>query len=270
MNLTASQRDALALQGLEVVTDFSDFGKDELEQALKNMRTSIPGIPAVPAVTAANGTVTTPGIPAVDPILPVILPAKSIHRLTVASIAWHYYTETSRVVTHTNMHYTNILKSFYTEWKAIVSMSNETTADVPCITKSNQPLKWTDTFKDWSMNTFGVRNAPLAYVIRDTVSVLQETRPAGDTTTSIDPLLDDKSHGKSGSVLDDLVARLSHTHPLYKSDNAKVYSALEEATRSTSKPSHVSVMAEELGVPLYPTTLERISGESFKRITLDG
>ena len=243
MNLTAEQRRALAEQGLEVMMDFADFGRDELEQALKNMRTSIPGIPETPAVVDANGTVTTPAIPAVDPVLPVILPAKSIHRLTVASIAWEYYTNTSRVVTHTNMHYTNVLKSFYTEWKAIISMSEETPADVPCITKNNPPLKWTDTFKDWSMNTFGVRNAPLAYVIRDNVDVLPEVRPANDTTTKIDPLLDSKPHGASGSVLGDLVSRLSHTHPLYKTDNAKVYTALEEATRSTTYSSTVKAFS---------------------------
>ena len=80
MNLTAEQRRALAEQGLEVMMDFADFGRDELVQALKNMRTSIPGIPETPAVVDANGTVTTPAIPAVDPVLPVILPAKSIHR----------------------------------------------------------------------------------------------------------------------------------------------------------------------------------------------
>ena len=87
MGLSDAQRFSLATQGLETVDDFVDFGKDELEQALKNMRTSIPGIAETPAVTGANGVITTPAVPAVPAILPVILPAKSTHRLEVASVA---------------------------------------------------------------------------------------------------------------------------------------------------------------------------------------
>lgn len=239
MDLNADQRDALAVQGLATVDDFRDFGKEELEQAIRNMRTTIPGIPAVPAVLDADGNVEVAAVPAVPPILPIILPAKSFHRLLVASIAWHYYTDTSRAVTSTNMHYTNILQDFYTEWKAICKLAKESAPDVPVITKNNPPLKWTETFKDYCNNTFGVRKTPLAYIIRDSVDVLPETRPAGDTTTKIDPLEDGKAHGENGSILNDLIARLSHTHPLYKTDNAKVYSALEEATRGTAYSSTV-------------------------------
>ena len=243
MDLTDDQRIALAAQGLADVGDFFDFGKDELDQAIKNMRTSVPGIPAVAEVTDNNGNVTTAAVPAVPPVLPVIMPAKSTHRLEVASLAWHYYTDTSRAITTANMHYTNVLQSFYTEWKAIISMSKETPPDVPCITKNNPPLKWTDTFMDYCNNTFGVRKAPLSYVIRDSVKVTPETRPIGDTTTKIDPLLAGKAHGSSGSVLEDLKLRLSHTHPLFKTDNAKVFSALEEATRNTVYSSTVRAFA---------------------------
>ena len=45
MALTASQRASLAAQGLTSVDDFADFGKDELDQAIRNMRTHIPGVP---------------------------------------------------------------------------------------------------------------------------------------------------------------------------------------------------------------------------------
>ena len=243
MDLSDEQRAALAAQGLADIGDFFDFGKDELDQAIKNMRTSIPAIPAVAEVLDSNNNVVTAAVPAVPPVLPIIMPAKSTHRLEVASIAWHYYTDTSRAITTTNMHYTNVLQGFYTEWKAIVSMAKETPPDVPCITKNNPPLKWTDTFLDYCNNTFGVRKAPLAYVIRENVEVLPETRPIGDLTTKIDPLLTGKAHGDSGSVLEDLKLRLSHSHPLFKTDNAKVFSALEEATRNTVYSSTVRAFA---------------------------
>ena len=243
MGLSTAQRDSLAAQGLSSVDDFVDFGKDELEQALKNMRTSIPGIAAVPAITNAEGVVTTPAEPAVPAIRPVIMPAKSAHRLEVASVAWHYFTDTSRSVTSANMHYNNILKNFHIEWKAITSMATSSSSDVPCITKNNPPLRWTDTFMDYCLNTFGVRKAPLAYVIRDKVEVLPECRLVGDDTTEIDPLIPDCAFGLGGSVLNDMIARLSHNHPLYKTDNAKVYSALEEATRSTAYSSTVKAFS---------------------------
>ena len=243
MGLSDVQRAALDAQGLSEVDDFVDFGKDELDQALKNMRISIPGIAAVVEVTNEAGIVTTPAVPAVAAIPPIIMPAKSAHRLEVASVAWHYYTDTSRTITNANMHYSNTLKNFHIEWKAISSMAAASSSDVPCITKNNPPLRWTDTFMDYCLNTFGVRKAPLAYVIRNNVEVLPERRPAGDDTTEIDPLLPDSAFGLGGSVLNDMIARLSHVHPLYKTDNAKVYSALEEATRSTAYSSTVKAFS---------------------------
>ena len=244
MGLTEVQRTALAGQGLAILDDFGDFGKDELDQALRNMRTAIPGIAAVPAVHhPTTNAVVTAAVAAIAGTPPIIMPAKSAQRLNVASIAWHYYTDTSRSVTNTNMHYNNVLKDFYLEWKALTSMAKATPQDVPCITKNNPPLRWTDTFHDYCLNTFGVRQTPLAYVIRKEVEVVPEQRPALDTTTTIDPLIDGSAFGLGGSVINDLISRLSHDHPLYKTDNAKVYSLLEEATRGTAYSSTVKAFS---------------------------
>ena len=103
MALTASQHAFLAAQGLTSVDDFADFGKDELDQAIRNMRTHIPGVPGVPAVPAVpgnNGAATVAAIPVIPAILPIVMPAKSTHRLLVATIAYHYYTETSCCYSH--------------------------------------------------------------------------------------------------------------------------------------------------------------------------
>ena len=48
-----------------------------------------------------------------------------------------------------------------------------------------------------------------------------------------DPLVAGSVFGESGSVIDELVNRLDHAHPLFKTDNASVYSKLDEATRGT-------------------------------------
>ena len=79
MGLNAAQQIALASQLLTTVDDFTDSGKNELKEALKNMRNSIPGVPAITAVVDANGVIVTPAIAAVPPVLQVILPARCTH-----------------------------------------------------------------------------------------------------------------------------------------------------------------------------------------------
>ena len=48
-----------------------------------------------------------------------------------------------------------------------------------------------------------------------------------------DPLETGKLYGRSGLVLDEMIARLNHVTPLFKSNNNLVYSLLDEATRGT-------------------------------------
>ena len=40
-------------------------------------------------------------------------------------------------------------------------------------------------------------------------------------------------YGNSGSVLEDLIARASHSHPLFKSDNTTVFGSIENVTRGS-------------------------------------
>ena len=219
MDLNADARARLAAEGLATVDDFDDFKDTQLDVAIRNLRTAIPG---VPAVLDANGAVV---IPAIAAILPCLIPAKSVLRLKVASLAFHYYQNTSRTPTAANMKYTTVLKSFHNEWEAITKQSKEDKPTVPVLSKSQTPVRWMESFKDCLFRTFGVRNAPLSYVIRDTVAVT----PEADV-----PLLANRAYSETaGSVLDELINRLDHNNPLYKTDNNLVYSLLDEATRGT-------------------------------------
>ena len=66
---------------------------------------------------------------------------------------------------------------------------------------------------------------PLAYV----------TRKNEDDPAVVPPLQIGQLHSEEhGSIEGELVACASHTHALFRDDNAAVYYALEEATRSTS------------------------------------
>ena len=206
MGLTDLQRIALGTEGLVTFNDFADFKEDELKIAFINVRSGISGSPRIDLVPAIilNGTELSPEIPAIAAfpgVRAVPIPAKSTSRLLVASIAYHYYCDTNRTVTAANMHFNNVLRDFYIEWKAILQMAKqETTTKLPTLSKMNPPLKWCESFRNYLYSTFGVRKVPLLYVIRESVEVTPEAAPTppGDLNLVYDPLLLNKAYGSSG------------------------------------------------------------------------
>ena len=145
-------------EGLASVADFIDFKEDELKAAFKNARTGIPGtpmIPAIPAVMQGNNVAqaAVPAIAGIPRIPSVPIPARSITHLLIASVAYHYYVDTGRAVTNTNMQFTNVLRDFHVEWKAILQES----PTLPMLSKNNPPLKWCESFKNFLYASFGVR-----------------------------------------------------------------------------------------------------------------
>ena len=225
MGLTPVQRNRLAGEGLSSVDDFADFKEDQLLQAIKNLKTAIPPLPGVPAVQDANGNEIQAAIPGVPGIPPCLIPAKCLLRLTVATAAYHYYVDTARTPTPANMNYSIVLKGFYDEFEAIDKMQEADSSTVPHLSKTNTVIRWVESFKDHLSRSFGVRKCPLTYLIRDSVAV----EPENDA-----PLLPGKAYSaKHGSILEELVHRLSHSDSLYKLDNAMLFSKLDEATRTT-------------------------------------
>ena len=241
MALSDAARARLALEGLVTVDDFEDFKEEQINQALKNMRVAIPGIPGIPGVAAQvnpQGVVHVPAIAAIPPIPavpPMIISARCSLRLKSASAAYHYYTDVSRTPTPANMNYTLVVKAFYIEFESIKKLIKEDKPDVPIIHKNLAPIRWIESFKDCLYRTFGVRDVPLIYVIRENV----EVTPEAD-----DPLDGTKSYGISGSVLDELIGRLSHDNPLFETDGRYVYSLLEEATRGSVYASTVKSFSQ--------------------------
>jgi hypothetical protein len=236
MNLPVNVRTRLQQEGLQVIEDFYDFHEDELTQAFKNMRTPIAGVPGIPGlaqIMAPDGlAIAVPAVPAVLPIPGspgVIVSALCAKRLKVASIevasiAFHYYTSIGRTPVPSNMNYTTVLRDFYIEWEAVLTLNKEDKASVPVLSKQVPPLKWIESFKNHLYNTFGIRKCPLLYVVREDAVVATEVD---------DPLQPGKSYGESGSVVDELIKRMSHTNPLFNNDNAMVFALLDQATRGT-------------------------------------
>ena len=81
MALSVPLRVRLAQEGLLTFEDFADFKDDQLQQAFKNLRTSIPGIAAVAEQRDANGNVIVPATNAVLAIPPLLISAKCSLRL---------------------------------------------------------------------------------------------------------------------------------------------------------------------------------------------
>ena len=150
--------------------------------------------------------------------------AKSQKRLGIAYELVRYYNTVGRDLTAANMQWNNRIKNFEIQWKAIKTKRDEDTPEVPKISKSLSIIKWTEAFQDHLHRVIGVRMIPLAYI----------TRKGEDVPAMAPPLLAGQLHSKvHGSIEGEMIVWASHTHAMFQDDNAAVYYALEEATRST-------------------------------------
>ena len=138
----------------------------------------------------------------------------SQHRLTVACELVRYYNTIGCDLSAGIMHWSNVMKNFEIQWKALKERKEGDHPEFPKISKSLPIMKWTEAFQDYLHRTIAVRTIPLAYITRETVDV-----PA------IPPLQEaNKPHStEHGSIEVELVARASHDHELYKEDNGSVY-----------------------------------------------
>ena len=234
MNISAGQRIKLQDQGLSTIEDFRHFDEETLDIAFKNLKFSQSGIPAIPEVTDANGNVITAAVPAVPPIVATPIGAIQAYRIHTARLAYEYLTTVGRAVTPLLMNFTASLRDFRIEYDSIVKLSDQDEPDLPKISKELPIMPWQAAFENYCSSIFGVRKIPLQYVIR----------PNDDPPdVADDPLLPGCLYGETGSLLDDLIVRSSHDHPLFKSDNQKIYKLLTECTLGTQYASTVSTFA---------------------------
>ena len=199
MAIPAEMVAQLVNEGIQTVDDLCDFDKDSLEQVANNLR-----LPPGGAVAFNFG-------------------AKSHKRLLVACDLVRYYEMVGQNLTATNLQWNPIMRNFGEQYKALMERKNEDEPDTPTISKDLPIIKWVEAFCDHLYRCVGVRNVPLAYVIRSTVAV---PMPIGPQAT------DQPYTEENASIKEDLIARASHDHGLFKDDNAQVYYKLEEATRS--------------------------------------
>jgi hypothetical protein len=201
-------------EGITIVDDLSDFDKETIEQIAANLRRPGGRIPDPNPGAVEGATIATP---------PFVLGAKSQQRLIHAADLVRFYTTVGRNITAGNLQWTSVMKHFSEQWKALKDMKGDDKPEVPKITKALPIMKWTEAFRDYLNRVVGVRNIPLAYVIRPEADVPAIGAQAAGTPHSVE----------HGSIEAELVARASHGHSLFSKDNTALYHAVEEATRAT-------------------------------------
>ena len=117
------------------------------------------------------------------------------------------------------------MKNFVTQWKALDERRQNDDPDTPKITKALPIMRWAEVFRDHLFRCVGIRNIPLAYVVREDSNVPAVCPPLATNQPFSE---------EHGSIKDDLINRASHDDELFRDDNASVYFKLEEATWGTS------------------------------------
>ena len=231
MAVDVATRAQLVVEGITEVDDLAEYDKESwvvLAQNLKKPTGRIVDPDHVPAAAGADAA----GIAAANVIVPTIpqppfvFGEKTQKRLIVASEIVRFYLTIGRALTSGGVMWDPVLKNFDLQMKSLETrMKINEDHEIPKITKRLVIIKWTEALDDFLHCKIGRRMIPLAYVTRATA-----TAPG-----ACPPRATDMPHStQHGSVKADLVARVSHTHPLYRDDNSTVYYYLEEATWTTS------------------------------------
>ena len=216
----------LTKEGITNFESLTDFDKKSLEGLPAICKSSIKAI----AADAANGIVAERLVPGAS------LSAISVRRLIVAMNAAQYYTSINRLMTVDNMGYDTVLKGFKIEWDTYQDLRDQDAPDVPLISDKDNDrrvIKWVPVLHDCLARSYGI-NGPLSYILREDSAV---------PTEAIDPLELESYYGSSGSLHEELTARLPHSGPIYKNDNCSVFLKIEKASRGTSVESTVKAFS---------------------------
>ena len=124
------------------------------------------------------------------------------------------YEKIVRPITATNLLYLPVISNFNLQLKTLVDQKDGYVPEVSKVSKGLPIIKWTEAFKEFLCWKLWIRLIPLIYTVREHVIPVNP----------LHPLATDMPHSAiHGSVEEDLIARSSHDHSLFKDDNAEVY-----------------------------------------------
>ncbi len=123
------------------------------------------------------------------------------------------------------------IKRFMEKWKALMECKKEDFGPPPKLTKHYPVHKWMELIMLHLGQKVGVRDAPLAYVVR-AEAIVPAIPP---------PLQVGKSHSEEhGSIKGDLIVCMMHNHALFKVDNGSVFDMIESLTQGSDVTSSIA------------------------------
>ena len=217
MGLSNRTRLYLQSEGITHPSDLIDFvKKDDWSQLIENCKRP-------PQMAGAGGAMVAQQ--------PFQLPAKSLLRLRVASKVVEYYSRTGRALSSSNMTWVR-LNNFQVEWDTLVERKKANDEhNLPVISSKLSITAWFEAYETFAEEFIGQALCPIAWIYREIVAV-DGNAPALEA--------DQPYSTEHGSVANELVHRLSHTHPFYRIDNATGFSHLTTATLGTQYASTIA------------------------------
>ena len=219
MGLSNRTRVHLQTEGISTPDDLIEFvGKEDWTPILDNCRRP----PQIPGQGAGAALVHQQAFH---------LPAKSLMRLKVAAQVVLFYDRTSRPLTAQNLAWVR-LNNFKVEWE---SLKEQKTANdegnLPIISNKLTIANFFEAYETFVGNFIGQSGCPLTWIYRADVEVPAAAPPQAP---------DQPFSAEHGSVSAEMIARMPHTHALYRPDNATGYAQLVTATLGTQYASTIA------------------------------
>jgi hypothetical protein len=194
----------LVEEGIENPEDLAEFDEKGLEKIFKNL--------ANPAkIPIAGGRL--------QEINAYMMSGKSKMQIEGARKMAKFYETIGRPLDPDNMSWV-VIKNFLEQHNALKDRKSSEETAIPKITKNFAVHHWLESFHIFLGRKVGVRQASLTYVVREE-SMVDVVPP---------PCAVDEPHlEKYGSIKRDQANCLSHTHALFKINNAEVFDMIEMA-----------------------------------------
>ena len=219
MGLSNRTRLYLQTEGITGPEDLSEFvGKDDWTPILDNCRRP----PQLPGPTPNDPLVNQQAFH---------LPAKSLMRLKVAAQVVLFYDRTNRPLTAQNLTWVR-LGNFKTEWESLKEQkAANDEGSLPVISNKLSISNFFEAYETYAGNFIGQSGCPLTWIYRQDIAVPGAAPPLA---------VDQPFSEEHGSVAAEMISRMSHTHALYRPDNATGYAQLVTATLGTQYASTIA------------------------------
>jgi hypothetical protein len=227
MALTCRTATALAAGGIAIPDNLSEYDKEGMNSIYQNWHK--------PAKVTWDGMAGTRG--ELCEIQAYKVSAKSQICLTIGAVAAKFYDDIGCALDPDNMLWM-VLKRFDEQHKALmVRMVGDLTYVPPKLTKNFSTYKWLESFVLCLCQKVGVCNCPLEYVVRDVTMVAAICPPLKSNEPH------STEHGES--IEGDMIACMSHAHPLFKVDNGAVFELIKNAVRGTAVAASIVPFCRE-------------------------